>query len=243
MKRSRKEWDKIMYNFAYLFLRFMLYSFFGYLTEVAYCSLKTKTFENRGFFCGPVIPVYGFSCIILTFLLKPVSDNIILVSIFGSIIVTALEYFTSYALEKIFHNRWWDYSEEPYNLNGRICLQNMLLFAFGSDIAVFFAEQRFAFLLNLMTPQVLMNVALAIGIIFAIDVVYSIVVAYNLRTRMIVVSDLKKDKLSRIPIIFEAQLTKRLSGLKQFPQRILKAYPYIVNSNKRAFEIMKKIDI
>lgn len=106
------------------FVWFIIYSFIGWIYESAFCAISTHKWENRGFLNGPIIPIYGIGALTLSLLSSSfpeiTSSNwiVFLICMAGS---AALEYFTSWILEKLFHARWWDYSEVPLNLNGRIC--------------------------------------------------------------------------------------------------------------------------
>lgn len=104
-----------------IILYFTIYSFLGWCTEVSYAYYKQKKFVNRGFLKGPFCPIYGFGVVLVVFLLKDIS-NIILVFILSIIITSALEYLTGLVLETLFRCKWWDYSENFMNIKGRICL-------------------------------------------------------------------------------------------------------------------------
>ena len=117
---------------AKVFLWFILYSFFGWVYESTLCSITSRSLVNRGFLNGPLCPVYGFGAltVILAFWREPDISPWNL--FFSSMVLTCtLEYITSWAMEKLFHARWWDYSEYRYNINGRVCLLGAL--AFGSN--------------------------------------------------------------------------------------------------------------
>ncbi|MCI8281317.1 MAG: hypothetical protein HFI76_06395 [Lachnospiraceae bacterium] len=106
---------------------FLIYAFFGWCTEVAYAALETGNFVNRGFLNGPVCPIYGCGVLLVVALLTPLKGNL-LILFFGSLILTtAIELITGFLLEKIFHNQWWDYSNERFNLRGYICLKFSIL--------------------------------------------------------------------------------------------------------------------
>ncbi|HBB29668.1 MAG TPA: hypothetical protein DC000_10580, partial [Clostridiales bacterium] len=111
-------------NFYVNFIYFIMYSVIGWICEVIFCSIPEKKFINRGFLNGPLCPIYGFGALIVIFFLTPFKDSIFLVFIFGLIVTSTLEYFTSYAMEKLFHSKWWDYSNNRFNINGRVCLLN-----------------------------------------------------------------------------------------------------------------------
>ena len=116
------------YTLSLLFIYFFLYAIIGWMCEVVYCSIPEKKFINRGFLNGPYCPIYGVGAlIIITFLMPYVSDPI-LVFFIGVILTSTLEYITSWGMEKLFHAKWWDYSDHKFNINGRVCLLNSLLF-------------------------------------------------------------------------------------------------------------------
>ena len=108
---------------------FIIYAFLGWCTEVAYKAVTVGQFVNRGFLNGPVCPIYGFGMVFVIWALTPVVDNAFLLFAGGFIITTALEWLTGFVLEKLFHAKWWDYSGEPFNINGYVCLKFSILWA------------------------------------------------------------------------------------------------------------------
>ncbi len=106
----------------YLILYFFVYGFLGWCTEVAFAACKERKFVNRGFLNGPICPIYGIGVGIVVQFLTPYKDNFILLYVTSVVLVTALEWVTGFILEKVFHNKWWDYSKMPLNLNGYVCL-------------------------------------------------------------------------------------------------------------------------
>ena len=120
--------DFMLKHLELYFIIFLFYSFLGWTIEVFLKFIKYNRFVNRGFLIGPYLPIYGFGATFITFLLQKYSDDIIALFVFSMIICTILEYFTSFLMEKIFCARWWDYSNEKFNINGRVCLRNMIAF-------------------------------------------------------------------------------------------------------------------
>ena len=106
----------------YLFQCFFIYAFLGWCTEVAFAAFKQHRFVNRGFLNGPICPVYGFGVVAVIHFLTPLRSNLILLYLGSTVLVTAIEWLTGFILEKVFHNKWWDYSNMPLNLNGYVCL-------------------------------------------------------------------------------------------------------------------------
>ena len=97
-------------NFYVDFLYFIIYSFLGWVCEVIFCSVPARKFINRGFLMGPVCPIYGCGALLVIGFLMPFKDSLVMVFAVGMVVTSLLEYITSYAMEKLFHSRWWDYS-------------------------------------------------------------------------------------------------------------------------------------
>ena len=117
--------------FYHLLWFFFVYAFLGWCAEVGYAATKTGKFVNRGFLNGPWCPVYGFGVVIVLGCLEPLSGNLPLLFLGSVALTSALEWLTGFALEKLFHQRWWDYSNEPFNLTGYICLRFSLMWGFA----------------------------------------------------------------------------------------------------------------
>lgn len=104
-----------------IYLYFFIYAFLGWCAEVIYAALKRGKFINRGFLNGPLCPIYGFGVVAVVNLLKPVEDYLFLL-FFGSVfIASTIELIAGFLMEKIFHQKWWDYSQVPFNIGGYIC--------------------------------------------------------------------------------------------------------------------------
>lgn len=101
---------------------FALYCMIGWVGESLYVSAEHRKWVNRGFLKGPFLPIYGFGAIVMLFATMPVRDNLLLTFLFGMAGATILEYFTGYVMEKLFHVKYWDYTCQPLNLNGYICM-------------------------------------------------------------------------------------------------------------------------
>lgn len=120
----------------FLMLCFFTYGFLGWCTEVAFAACKTKKFVNRGFLNGPICPIYGVGVSTVILLLDPYKENLILLYVSSVIIVTLLEGVTGFAMDKIFHNKWWDYSNMPLNIGGYVCLMFSLIWGVACVLIV-----------------------------------------------------------------------------------------------------------
>lgn len=118
-------------DFQHLFLLFLIYSFIGWFCEEIWVGVRTKKFEYRGMLYGPICPIYGFGAILIIYGVYPWRETWVRLFLASMILTSILEYFTHWALEKIFHAKWWDYSDSFMNLNGRICLLNSCAFGVG----------------------------------------------------------------------------------------------------------------
>ncbi|WP_155287394.1 putative ABC transporter permease [Lacticaseibacillus zhaodongensis] len=103
-------------------LYFFAYGFIGWIWESGYVSVRKKRWVNSGFLNGPIIPVYGFSIVAVLAAVRPFAHNLILLYLISAVVISIIEYVTSWGMEKLFHARWWDYSKVPLNINGRIAI-------------------------------------------------------------------------------------------------------------------------
>lgn len=127
----------------------------GWIGEVVYCSIPEKHFINRGFLHGPLCPVYGFGGLFVVFLLMPFKDTWVALFFASMFVTSVLEYFTSWIMEILFHNRWWDYSQYKFNIKGRVCLLNSVLFGIAGTLALHFVHPPISdFICRIKSPFV-----------------------------------------------------------------------------------------
>ncbi|MGG5317362.1 putative ABC transporter permease [Enterococcus sp. AZ072] len=109
-------------EFSIVVLLFFCYSLIGWVWETIYCSIKAKKFVYRGFLLGPITPIYGFGVLGVLYFIAPYQNNELVVFCLAFILITALEYVTSFLLERLFHASLWDYNQVPLNINGRVAV-------------------------------------------------------------------------------------------------------------------------
>lgn len=166
--------------FSYILL-FFLYSFIGWLGESIYCSIPAKKWINRGFLTGPITPIYGTGALVMLIFLKPFKYNPLLVFFIGIILCDIVEYITSYMMEKLFHSRWWDYSNKVLNINGRICLQHSIIWGAASLFFIYFVHPAIGQeVLNILPDTFLYILVPIFLIIFIIDKFHATRKAINL---------------------------------------------------------------
>ena len=176
-----------MFNFFLYFLLFLFYSACGWILEVFYCMIvdtrekKKFTVTNRGFLSGPICPIYGFTAVAMALTLSGFRDSVPRLFLIGIFVCDAVEYFTSYIMEKLFNARWWDYKNELLNIKGRICLKHSIMWGCLSVVFIKFVHSNVEkFFLQFNKDQILIA-ASALLIVFAYDVITTVLMSYSLR--------------------------------------------------------------
>lgn len=164
----------MLLSLARIALFFYLYSFIGWACEELYCSIPAKRWVNRGFLKGPVCPIYGCGALMALFLLRPLYPWP-LALFFGAVVASGvLEYFTGWAMEKLFHTRWWDYSHRRFHLQGRVCLGNLLLFGLLLSGLCYWLHPQLERLMGLLPPWVALFAAILCTGLFLWDLITTV---------------------------------------------------------------------
>lgn len=208
-----------MFDLKVLFLLFIIYSVTGWIIEVIATYPDTKCFVNRGFLIGPYCPIYGNCAIAMILLLHNVT-NPILLFILSIIICSAGEYVTSYVMEKLFHARWWDYTKNKFNLNGRICLVNSLAFGVLGFLLIKFVNPFVVGLITKLSPTMMNILFYTILILFLIDNVISFKVIFKIKNMSV-----KYVHLDNTKEITEK--VKKILSDNVLAKRVFKAFPNI----------------
>ena len=159
-----------------IIIMFILYSIIGWIGEMIYCYIYDRSFVNRGFLNGPVCPIYGCGALFIVFMVKQYQNNILLVFLFGLIGCSVLEYITSYLMEKVFHAKWWDYSKHKFNINGRVCLLNSIIFGIGSVIIIYLIQPMVMLFINGFHDLELTILAISLLVYFVFDYLFSFII-------------------------------------------------------------------
>lgn len=157
-----------------IFVVFIAYSFIGWICEVIYCSAIERRFVNRGFLHGPVCPVYGFGALLVVSFLQPFSGNIPLLFLMSVLITSALEYATAWFLETSFQTKWWDYSDNRFNVHGRVCLFNSVLFGIMGVVGVRILHPLILGIQALVPDAYLSGLAGAMALTMLVDLCFTL---------------------------------------------------------------------
>ena len=207
-------------NYCFLFF---IYSILGWTMEIINNLIREKKFVNRGFLIGPYCPIYGCGGILITVFLSKYSEYPVALFCIALVLCGVLEYLTSFLMEKIFKARWWDYSKRKFNINGRVCLENIIPFGILSCVIIYIANP---FFLNILEhiPENLSKVLLIIlGGIFIIDFIISLTIIYGLRTTVKEVNKKINDNTEEIT----KKVKEILIGKSALYRRLISAFPRI----------------
>ena len=220
------------------FILFMMYSCAGWIMESICVALYTKKLTNRGFLIGPYCPIYGFGALLIILFLNKFSFNPLVLFIVTTIVCGILEYFTSWAMEKIFKARWWDYSNKKIQLNGRICLSNLIAFGAMGLLVTYYLNPIFETWISNLNYEYMQGLALILWTIFLIDLVLSTLVVYGFRK---VTEKINEERTADNTEQITKMVRERLSKKSALHRRFLDAYPKLEAIKLKVQEIKTKI--
>lgn len=159
---------------------FYIYCFFGWIFESTYVSVKKGHFVNRGFLRLPMLPIYGTGAVMMLWVSLPVRDSLLLVYTSGAIAATILEYVTGWGMERLFKVKYWDYSNQRFQVNGYICLSSTIAWGFLTVLLTEVLHPPIArYVLGIPLGVLLVCVG-GITVLFVLDAVRSVKEALDL---------------------------------------------------------------
>ena len=215
--------------FIRLILLFFAYSALGWCIEVTLKYFEFHRFINRGFFTGPILPIYGSGAALIT---VAVSSLARFEYGYGStfalsfVICGTLEYLTSYWMEKRFHARWWDYSQKPMNLHGRVWIGNLMLFGLGGVAIIHIINPLFDRILAAFSFSAKEITACVLTAVFAADYVLT---HFVMKLVKIGVESSEADSTEEI----SKEVYLLLSDKSVFHKRFADAYPEVIYRTER----------
>ena len=212
-----------------LILLFFSYAFIGWCIEVTLKYFQFHRFINRGFLTGPWLPIYGSGAVLITIAVKgaaPLESSIGTTFVLSLLLCGLLEYLTSYFLEKRFHARWWDYSQKPMNLHGRVWIGNLILFGLGGVLIVNLINPLLERISRHLSLPVQEGLALTLSAVFLADYVMSHFVLKLVKTG---VEGSKADNTEEI----SREVKLLLRDRSVFYRRFAEAYPEVIYKTER----------
>ncbi len=215
-----------------LYLFFWIISFLGWIVEMIFCAAVDKKIVNRGFLIGPYLPIYGCGGVIMLLFL-PYKDHPLIVFVLSLVSCSVIEYFTSYIMEKLFKVRWWDYSKDSFNINGRVCLRNAI--AFGA-LGVVLTKYIYPLIENLLN-NLSLNVLYIIDIIILLVTLIDIIISFNAMTSIknIISKNIKNYKNIDATSDIRKLLHKKFN-YNYFQKRLLETYHLLGKDMKKIYQ-------
>ncbi len=208
------------YQWYQWLLFFYFYCFAGWVFESTYVSLKVRRPVNRGFLRLPLLPLYGTGAVMMLFVSLPIQDNLVLVYFSGVAAATVLEYVTGWAMERLFKVRYWDYSNQRFNVNGYICLSSSIAWGFLTLLLTEVLHKPVERLVLGISTGTAMGLACAVSVVFAADTVESFRAALDLGRALEMVTRMKGDleELQLQLALLKGQLRDQTSERVQIAQ-------------------------
>ena len=228
----------MLLTFYKYFLLFIIYSILGWAMEVISVSIQNKRIVNRGFLIGPYCPIYGFGALFIILLLGRYKYDPLVLFVMTVVTCGILEYLTSWAMEVLFKARWWDYSKQKFNLNGRVCLRNLACFGILGLLVTYILNPFFTDLIGNLSNNALKWTVISILVLFIIDGIMSFIVIFNFRKITKEVNEEKReDNTEEI-----TKMVRQLFAQKSFfNRRFVNAYPKLEAIKMKVKEIQVKI--
>lgn len=172
---------------------FIIYSFLGWVMESIVRTIAEKKLINTGFLKGPFCPIYGVGAIIMFLFLDQFENKPILLFFISIIILTLWEYLVGVLLEKMFHTKYWDYSEQKFNFQGRVCLTNSICWGILGVVFVKYMHPFIQNLIGMVDVKLLYYIVSIITVVLVIDLITSIIKVKNIKVTLEKVEELNKE--------------------------------------------------
>lgn len=163
---------------------FFIYAFLGWCTEVVYAGANQGVFVNRGFLNGPFCPIYGCGVLTVLVILLPLRENLAILFVGSVLLTSALELVTGFLMEKLFHQRWWDYTDEPFNIGGYICLRFSLLWGAACVLIVDVIHPLILKTMQIIPDRISAPILFVFGAVFVTDIIVTVATVAKLNQRL-----------------------------------------------------------
>lgn len=223
---------------------FIVYSFFGWVMESVLKTCMQKKPVNSGFLYGPFCPIYGFGAVFMFLCLNRFANNIALLFIIAFFTLSLWEYAVGLLLEKLFHTKYWDYSENKFNIKGRVCLLNSLFWGFLGVIFIKFMHPYISGKIDLIPTNILIFNVIMITIAIIVDTIVSAVKVSNIKgklEKLKEITDSIKEKLEELEVkqVNKENLQNVIEELKYKQAELKRKLARQIERLKKAFPTIK----
>ena len=158
---------------------FFFFAIAGWIWECTLYLVRDHVLVNRGTKYGPWVPIYGYGGILVILLLYRFRHSKVRVFLYGIIISTAFEYLTSVVLEYGLNVVYWDYSDEPFNLCGRISLVSSLAFGVFSLLGTYLCAPAAAGIARKIPPKPRRIIGIVLCGLYCLDILACAIFGFN----------------------------------------------------------------
>lgn len=176
-----------------ILMYFIIYSFLGWIMESVVRSVIEKKIINTGFLRGPVCPIYGIGAIIMLIFLERFQDKPIMLFFIAITLLTAWEYLVGVILEKIFKTKYWDYSNQKFNFQGRICLTNSIYWGILGVVFVKFIHPFVEGIIAKIDVNILYYSITIITIVMIVDLITTVIKIKNIKMTLEKIDKINKE--------------------------------------------------
>ena len=215
----------MVYSFYQLLWLYMIYSFIGWCGEVAVAAVKRHHFVNRGAVSGPFCPIYGLGAAVVAVFFPELKGNPLFLFLGGMVVNTFVEYVTGRIMEMSLHKKWWDYSDQKFNLGGYVCLKTSVLWGICTVLMIYVLNPVFTGLVGLI-PKLWGEIILWVlfGLLI-VDFIGTVIAVWGLKKKNGRIDQIREG-LGRTSKLLENTMTRRLQA------RMIKAYPNLEKDEK-----------
>ncbi|MCI8443959.1 MAG: hypothetical protein HFJ37_02100 [Clostridia bacterium] len=192
---------------------FIIYSFLGWVMESIVRTIAEKKIINTGFLKGPFCPIYGIGAIIILLFLNQFESQPILLFFIAIMVLTIWEYLVGVLLEKIFHTKYWDYTDQKFNFQGRVCLVNSICWGILGVIFVKYIHPFIQNIISFIDVKLLHYVMSIIMLVLIIDFITTVIKVKNIKMTLEKVEELNKEIKERLKEI--KKLSKEMEKNKE----------------------------
>lgn len=215
----------MVYSFYQLLWLYMIYSFIGWCGEVVVAAVKRHRFVNRGAVSGPFCPIYGLGAAVVAVFFPELKGNPFFLFLGGMVVNTFVEYVTGRIMEMSLHKKWWDYSDQKFNLGGYVCLKTSVLWGICTVLMIYVLNPVFTGLVGLI-PKLWGEIILWVlfGLLI-VDFIGTVIAVWGLKKKNGRIDQIREG-LGRTSKLLENTMTRRLQA------RMIKAYPNLEKDEK-----------
>ena len=213
-------------GFYQLLYLFFAYSFLGWVGEVVVTAVRKHRYQDRSVLNGPLCILYGIGGLIISFTLGELQQGWFFLFGLGAIYATVIEWVAGHILERTSGTRWWDYSDQPVNLDGYICLGASILWGALSVILIKWGNPLLLTLFGLVPATIRIIVLWVLFVIFVIDAFGTVMTMLGLRYRW-PPAEMVENRLANLT------LRAGLWILDRVERRMAKAHPALTFEHKK----------